>query len=123
MATIRYLPPDDFIGVPVLLQLKRPFMITQVTEARALSHANQKERQWIPVEARAEDAQSLAASEFIRYAVIKEFSGTWVVVQWVAPGLKGEVIVESIIPAEDIAGITRIVGAPPLPEEAKLVTL
>ncbi len=107
----------------MLLQLKRPFLVTQVTEARALTHADQKERQWIPTEARLEDGESLAASEFIRYAVIKEFANTWMIAQWVAPGLNGEVIVESLIPTEDIASITRIVVAPPLPEEAKLVTL
>ncbi len=75
---------DDFLGAPVLLQLKRPLLITQVTESRALTHAENKDRQWIPIEARAADGESLAASEFIRYAVIKSAWDRCLLVQWVA---------------------------------------
>ncbi len=122
MAVIQRLG-SEFIGVPVLLQLNRPLLVTQVTEVRALTHASDPGRQWIPIEARAEDGQSLAATEFIRYAVIKAIDHGRVVFQWVAPGSQGEVVVESMIAESDIAAVTRIISNLPLPEDPKLIKL
>lgn len=122
---------SSYIGVPVLLQLRRPLIIPEIAETQALPHAGVKTRQWIPTEARGED--NLAeATEFIRYAVIVGFVVGFdrkiddlqlMRVQWLAPSQAGPVVVETLIPLEDIAGVTRIVSPPPLPEEPKLIKI
>ena len=108
----------QFLGKPVLMQFKIPLLMIEIREAQAISHADEPERrQWIPGEAYDGEpgASRLAVREYVRYAVIERFDRDLVFFSWLAPCVAGPATLTSFVHISDIAAVTLVNAAPPVP--------
>lgn len=115
--TTRNRPWADFLGIPVLVQLKGPMVGVVVRRTQGVGYADDKAAQWIP-EPLGDDAGP-TATQMIMFAVLRDaHDQRFLIMDWQAfppnsaaplnPPLRNATI-STIVPMDSIAYVTRIV--------------
>lgn len=109
---------EEFLGVPVLVQLHTPLVMPSLHGERVkIPYAEDPDSaQWIPGETM--NAKEFVAVQTIRYAVLRRLESDWesVEMNYILPGPLPNTFVQyaTLISFKDIAYVTRVVFVPDL---------
>ncbi len=117
----------DFFGIPVLVQLKEPLVLTRVLGKSVIPYSDKpEESQWIPEESMSGPPGTNSppnATQLVRFAVLHPTTADAIIEMiWMCPGSQaGDAVqVATLVDLENIAYVSRVMevhrGAPPEPK-------